>query len=87
MRQFLWGMLTMASLVAGLFFLRYWWATRDRLFAFFASAFAVMSISWGALAAVSPSFEARHDIYLIRLLAFVIIIIGIVDKNRRAGSL
>jgi hypothetical protein len=87
MRQFLWGMLTMACIVAGLFFLRYWQASRDRLFAFFASAFAAMSISWAALAAASPSFEARHYIYLIRLLAFAIIIIGILDKNRRPGSL
>jgi hypothetical protein len=87
MREFLWGMLTMASIVAGLFFLRYWRASRDRLFAFFASAFAVMSISWAGLAATSPSFEARHYVYLIRLLAFAIIIFGILDKNRRAGSL
>jgi len=87
MRQFLWGMLTMTCIIAALFFLRYWRASRDRLFAFFACAFAVMAVSWAALAAASPAFEARHYIFLIRLLAFVILIGGILDKNQRVGSL
>ena len=53
MRQFILGLLTMTTLVAGLFFLRYWRSSGDRLFAFLALAFATMSISWLALAATS----------------------------------
>ena len=87
MRQFILGLLTMSTLVAGLFFLRYWRASGDRLFAFFALAFAAMSVSWLALATTSARFEDIHFVYLVRLLAFVLIIIGIVDKNRRAGRL
>jgi len=87
MREFVLGLLTMTTLIAGLFFLRYWRASGDRLFAYFALAFATMSISWLALAATSPSFEGIHYVYLVRLLAFVLIIIGIVDKNHRAGRL
>lgn len=82
MKQFCWGVLAMASLVAGLIFLRYWKVTGDRLFAFFAMAFAMLSINYLVLTAVDPAFEARHLIYLIRLVGFVLIIVGIIDKNR-----
>lgn len=87
MRQFILGLLTMTTLIAGLFFLRYWRASGDRLFAFFALAFGTMSASWIALAVTRATFEGIYYVYLIRLLAFVLIIIGIVDKNRRAGGL
>lgn len=83
MKQFSWGMLAMASLLAGLFFLRYWKVTGDRLFAFFATAFAMLATNYVVLATVDPAFEARHLIYLIRLAGFLLIIVGIVDKNRR----
>jgi membrane protein DedA with SNARE-associated domain len=86
MKQFCWGMLAMASLVAGLLFLRYWKVTGERLFAFFAMAFAMLSINYLVLAAVDPAFEARHLIFLIRLAGFVLIIIGIVDKNREVRA-
>jgi len=82
MRQFCWGMLTMAGVVASLFFLRYWKVTGDRLFAFFAAAFALLALNWLALSVIDPAFEARHLIYLLRLSAFVVMIVGIVDKNR-----
>lgn len=87
MREFLMGMLGATTLTVGLFFMRYWRASRDRLFVYFSLAFAVMSLSWIALAIASVTFEGRHLIYLLRLLAFVLIIIGIVDKNRRVGRL
>lgn len=84
MRQFCWGVLAMAGLVAALIFLRYWKVTRDRLFVFFALAFTMLSINYVVLAAVDPAFEARHLIYLIRLAGFFLIMAGIVDKNRKA---
>jgi len=81
-KQFIWGMLTMACLIVTLFFLRYWRASGDRLFAFFAVAFALMSLNWFCLALIQPAFEAQHVIYLVRLVAFTLIIVGIMDKNR-----
>jgi hypothetical protein len=75
-------MLAMASLVATLFFLRYWKVSRDRLFAFFAVAFAILAVNWLALAVIAPAVEAAHLVYFIRLVAFVLIIVGIADKNR-----
>ena len=89
MRVFAWGVLAMASLVAALFFLRYWRASRERLFAFFSLAFVGMAVNWLVLAMVNrPVDEAQQAYaYLIRLVAFVILIVGIIDKNRRGDRL
>ncbi|HKT72968.1 MAG TPA: DUF5985 family protein [Steroidobacteraceae bacterium] len=82
-KQFLWGMLTMAHLVAALLLLRFWRLSRDRLFLFFAAAFAALAVNWLGLALIDPQLELRHYVYLIRFVAFVLLIAGIADKNRR----
>jgi hypothetical protein len=69
----------------GMFMFRFWQRSRDRLFAFFGVAFWLLSVSWVLLALVNPTAEARPYIYLFRLLAFLLIIVAVVDKNR-AGS-
>ena len=78
------GALTALSLVAALFFLRYWRTTRDRFFGFFTLAFVMFGSSWAALA-FRPSV-GEHDAYayMLRLAAFGAIAIAIVDKNRGA---
>ncbi|HVS76715.1 MAG TPA: DUF5985 family protein [Steroidobacteraceae bacterium] len=89
MELFTWGILAMASLVAALFFLRYWRETRERLFAFLALAFAGLAANWTGLAVIDqPTDEAQQKYaYVVRLVAFLILIIGIIDKNRRSGRL
>ncbi|HEY2035692.1 MAG TPA: DUF5985 family protein [Steroidobacteraceae bacterium] len=89
MRTFMWGVLTMASLVAALFFLRFWRETRERLFVFFSLAFLGMAAAWVGLAIINqPTDEAQQEYaYIVRLVAFVILLIGIIDKNRRSGRL
>lgn len=82
-RLFLWGALFMASATAAIFFFRYWRSTLDRLFILFGVAFAVLTLNWAGLALVHPSEESRHLLYLLRLAAFLLIIVAIVDKNRR----
>ena len=82
MKQFCWGLLSMASAVAAMFFLRYWKVSRDRLFVFFSVAFAMLATNYLVLSFFDPAFEAAHLIYLLRLGAFVLIIVGILDKNR-----
>jgi len=77
------GAIVMACLVAGLFFLRFWRTTGDRIFACFALAFWLMASQWTAGAVLDVPSETRHYLYLLRLLAFVIIVVGIVDKNRK----
>lgn len=60
-------------------------ARANRLLVFFAAAFWVLAISWALLALIKPSDETRPYVYAIRLVAFLLMIIGMVDKNR-AGS-
>ena len=85
MNVFLSGALAMASWVVGLLFLRDWRRTRDRLFARFALAFWVLSLNWITLAVVDPSHETRHYFYLFRLVAFLLIIWAVIDKNRASS--
>jgi hypothetical protein len=80
---FLWGATAFACWVIALFFLKYWRATRDRLFLFFSVAFWILSLNWIGLAATDPYREARHWAYLVRVAGFTSIILGILDKNRR----
>ena len=82
MLDFILGMAVMASAVAGMFFLRFWRRTRDRLFAIFAAAFWLMGLNWLLLAVVETD-EINSAVYGIRLLAFVLILLAIVDKNRK----
>jgi uncharacterized membrane protein len=73
-----------AALAIGLTFLRFWHRTADTLFAFFSAAFAVLSLSWFLLAIFSPTEEARPYVYSLRLFAFALIIIAVVQKNRES---
>jgi hypothetical protein len=79
---FMWGATTVACWIVALFFLKYWRSTRDRLFLFFSIAFWVLSLNWLGLAAADPYQEARHWAYLVRVVGFTCIILGILDKNR-----
>jgi hypothetical protein len=78
------GALAALSFVIGLFFVRYWRTSGDRLFFFFAAAFWLMGANWGGVA-VGTSDETRPYLYLLRLTAFVMIAIAIFDRNRREG--
>ena len=76
------GAIVMGYLVAGLFFLRFWRATRDRLFLIFAVAFWILGFQRMALAVDRVLIETHSSLYLIRLFAFLLILAAIVDKNR-----
>ena len=80
--DFLWGALAMGGSIAGLFFLRFWRNTRERLFLAFCAAFWMMALQWTALAVLDVADERRHLLYLLRLAAFVIILVAVLDKNR-----
>ena len=82
MIHFIAGMLVAAYLVAALFFFRFWRAARDRLFAYFAGAFVLLAVQRAALAAAADLPIEVHWYYVLRLLAFVLIIVAIIDKNR-----
>jgi hypothetical protein len=80
---FLWGALAAACVVAALVFMRFWRLSRDRFFVFFGAAFAVFGVHWTALAAMDASSDHYSYVYVIRLVAFLLILVGILDKNRR----
>lgn len=84
MRMYLWGVLTMACLIVAIFFFHYWRMSRDRLFAFFSVAFAAMALDWLGHALLSQADPMRADVYVVRLFAFLVILIAIIDKNRNA---
>ena len=83
---FLQGACAMACWVIGLFFWRYWRVSRDRLFLFFLAAFWTFTLNWIGLIAFNPNDDTRHWFYVARLVAFLLIIAGIVDKNRRSKA-
>jgi hypothetical protein len=86
MNVFVWGATAMGSWTAGLFFLRFWWRSRDRLLLIFALAFWVLALNWTVLALTpTAATEARNYAYVIRLVAFLLLLAGIVVKNRRSG--
>ena len=72
----------MASLVAGMFFARYWRATHDRFYLFFAASFCVQGLDRFLLGVYGAASEDQPMFYVIPLVAYVLIIIAIVDKNR-----
>jgi len=85
LNPFILGMVVMACGVAGLFFLRFWRRTRDRLFAIFAAAFWLLGFNWFLLSFTGPEEETRRLVlYTLRAIAFMLILIAIVDKNRKA---
>jgi hypothetical protein len=76
------GAIAMATLVASLFFLRFWKDTHDRFFLFFAVAFFVEALNRIVLGLTAVPQEDEPFFYLVRLFAFGLIIAAIVDKNR-----
>ena len=83
LQAFLRGAVAMGCAVAALFFLRFWRASGDRLFAFFAVAFAILSVDYALLGLVPLSTETRVYVFAVRLVAFGSILYGIYEKNRR----
>ncbi|MCC6492613.1 MAG: hypothetical protein IT424_06305 [Pirellulales bacterium] len=83
MEDFIMGAITMASAVVALFFLRFWRDTGDRLFGMFALSFLLLGITRLGLALSHDTAEGHTMWYWVRFAAFLLILIAIVDKNRR----
>ncbi len=81
MTDFVHGLNVMASCVAALFFLRFWTVTADRLFAGLTAAFLLLALHWTVLVVWEPQSELRPLAYILRLVAFLVIIAAILDKN------
>jgi hypothetical protein len=83
MKHFISGMLMMGYSIASLFFFRFWRDSRDRLFIFFGTAFALLAFHRVTLAAADHLPFAESTYYMLRVVAYVMILIAIVDRNRR----
>ncbi len=82
MNDILTGGIAVASLLAGLFFLRFWRATGDRFFLFFAIAFWIEGAQRMVIQEWIGPDEALPVAYLPRLVAYALIIAAVIDKNR-----
>ena len=83
--QFFSGMIVMCDLVAALFFLKFWSRSGDRLFAYFTIAFVILAIQRTVLTLADPTDTMELLTYGLRAVAFIVLIVGIVDKNRAAS--
>ncbi|HVJ78696.1 MAG TPA: DUF5985 family protein [Hyphomicrobium sp.] len=81
LNQIMLGAAAMASLVAAMFFLKFWRQSRDSLFLCFAIAFCIDAVTRLMLGLGHFSDEQAPFFYLARLAAFCIIILAIVQKN------
>ena len=82
MVSFIRGMLFSGYAVAGLVFCRFWRRTQERLFAWFAAAFWLLALERLVMHSGCVSENQYAIVHLLRLLAFVMIIVAIVNKNR-----
>ena len=80
---FIQGMVAMGCAVAATFFLRFWQRSRDRLFLQFSLAFWLLAVSYALLGTIAFATEWRVYVFVVRLLAFCLILYGIYEKNRR----
>jgi hypothetical protein len=80
------GAVAMASLAAAAFFAKFWNQTGDRLFLFFALAFAVDALTRSILAVTPVSSEEEPLYYMGRLVTFALIALAIAQKNRRKDA-
>ena len=78
---FLLGFVTACSLVAGLFFLRFWRATRDKLFLGFAAFFLFECASNVVMLNLRQPSEGNAWVFLMRLIGTLAVLFAILGKN------
>ncbi|MFZ0631496.1 MAG: DUF5985 family protein [Acidobacteriaceae bacterium] len=83
---FLLGVIATTSILAGVFFLRFWKDTRDSLFLAFALAFLIEGVNRSFRIFFAHPGEASPWVFLVRAFAFLIILAGIVNKNRQSSA-
>lgn len=81
--DFLMGCAVALFLVTALFFLKFWTRTRDQLFAAFAAAFAILAFE-RIILFLGTGDRPNSSFYLLRVVAFLLIGVAILRKNRQA---
>lgn len=89
--EFISGIYMATFAASGIFFLKFWRASRDRFFLYFCLACWLLSFERVALLFVEGGYsalptaasgEARSYVHIIRMLAFALILIAVIRKNR-----
>jgi hypothetical protein len=83
LQGFLLGAIAAMSLTAGAFFLKFWRKTRDILFLAFGAAFIIEGLNRISVLLLERPNEGHPLIYMVRFLAFLLILAAIINKNRR----
>lgn len=81
MAAFLNGAVALAYLVAGVYFLRFWRKTRDRLFLSFSAAFVLLATNLVIVVALGVDDQRTGYSYVLRVLGFLLILYAILRKN------
>jgi len=81
LEAFLLGVISATSITAGVFFLKFWRATRDSFFLLFAAAFIIEGLNRAAVLSLAHPNEGSTWIYLVRIFSYVLILAAILKKN------
>ena len=84
--NFLAGAAAFGHFACSLFFFRFWRRTREELFLAFAASFALLGLGQTIVTLAQMPTEEKGALYLVRLLAFLLIITAIYRKNRPSRS-
>ena len=90
MTMFFTGFSAATFAASGLFFLKFWLASRDKFFLHFCGAFWILAVerTMGAVLFISAGYvesnmaAPRNWLYLLRLTSFALIVVGMIHKNR-----
>jgi hypothetical protein len=83
MQLAIYGAFAASHLIAAAIFLRFWAKTKAPMLMFFSIAFVLLGLSYGLLCRTDVGVPEPSAVYLVRLGAFVLIIVGIVWTNLR----
>jgi hypothetical protein len=82
MASFLNGATAMACAAIGMFFFKFWRESTDRLFLCLSAAFAIFAVNYAALGLLPRADERLAYAFVLRLIGFVAILVGIAVKDR-----
>ncbi len=78
---FLLGVIATASIIAGIFFLKFWRKTGDSFFLAFAASFFIEGLNRCGVLLLEKPNEGNPWVYVVRLLSFLLILVAILRKN------
>ena len=86
LEDFLGGAIAMGFAVAALFFLKFWHRTREKLFLAFSGSFLLLAVTQALLTLSGVPTEDRSQLYLLRLMAFLLLLGAMWWQNRRGKN-